>query len=279
MPKAPVRELARDFCPSRGIAGDLLDLQRFRGTVCRAVNWLYVGNTKDLRRTRKGYTATAQSPKMVFVKPLQADRTGGPRIVLNAEQMQSLSDFFAKISKIPAVFWPLQPGQSSVGCVDTGLSRIGPKALAPRHGDVSSVATKTAVTSFQASMSSAIFLSVSIPYVWTAPYNAGIKSTLSKAHYHFTVKENQPGLLQDIELYSQDRQQPDFVDYTPPDLGASRIAATTSSIGTTMKIAAGYRTSYGPENMIRLRRFAIRSVAQKMRELTRYVRLVLHYLK
>jgi hypothetical protein len=44
-----------------------------------------------------------------------------------------------------------------------------------------------------------------------------------KAHYHFTVKANQPGLLQDIELYFQDRQEPDFVDYTPPDHGRIEI--------------------------------------------------------
>jgi hypothetical protein len=47
------------------------------------------------------------------------------------------------------------------------------------------------------------------------------------------------------------------------------------------------RTGYGPENISRLRRFAIgvikakrvRSVAQKMRELTRNVRLVFDYLR
>jgi hypothetical protein len=47
------------------------------------------------------------------------------------------------------------------------------------------------------------------------------------------------------------------------------------------------RTGYGPENITRLRRFAIgvikskkvRSVAQKMRELTRNVRLVFDYLR
>jgi len=47
------------------------------------------------------------------------------------------------------------------------------------------------------------------------------------------------------------------------------------------------RTGYGPENVTRLRRFAIgiikskkvRSVAQKMRELTRNVRLVFDYLR
>jgi len=47
------------------------------------------------------------------------------------------------------------------------------------------------------------------------------------------------------------------------------------------------RTGYGPENITRLRRFAIgviksrgaRSVAQKMRELTRHVRSVFDYLR
>ena len=47
------------------------------------------------------------------------------------------------------------------------------------------------------------------------------------------------------------------------------------------------RTGYGPENMTRLRRFAIgvikskggRSVPQKMRQLTRRVRLVFDYLR
>jgi hypothetical protein len=88
-----------------------VDPQRFQGTVYKAANWLYVGNTKGFRRTRHGYTATAQSPKMVFIKPLQADarallcrailqppyRTGGSKIMLNAQQMQSLPSFFAEI--------------------------------------------------------------------------------------------------------------------------------------------------------------------------------------
>jgi predicted transposase YbfD/YdcC len=177
-----------------------------------------------------------------------------------------------------------------------------------------------------------------------------------KAHYHFTVKGNQPGLLQDIELYFQDRQKPDFVDYTPPDHGRIEIRKiwTTTELNdyldfpyvgqafvieresiekkngeSSCEIAYGItsrtseqadaqrvlnvnrghwsienschyiidwnydedrsriRTGYGPENMTRLRRFAIgvikskgvRSVAQKMRELTRNVRLVLDYLR
>ena len=40
-----------------------------------------------------------------------------------------------------------------------------------------------------------------------------------KAHYHFTVKGNQPGLFRDIKLYFQDRQEPDFIAYDPPDHG------------------------------------------------------------
>ena len=48
-----------------------VDPQRFRGIVYRAANWVYVGNTRGFCRTRLGYTATPQSPKMVFVQPLQ----------------------------------------------------------------------------------------------------------------------------------------------------------------------------------------------------------------
>ncbi len=89
-----------------------VDPQRFQGTVYRAANWLYVGETKGFRRTRQGYTASAQSPKMVFLKPLQADaravlsrtvlapsyRTGGTKMMLKAKQMESLPSFFAQIS-------------------------------------------------------------------------------------------------------------------------------------------------------------------------------------
>ena len=44
-----------------------------------------------------------------------------------------------------------------------------------------------------------------------------------KAHYHFTVKNNQPGLFQDIALYFKDRQDPDFVLCDPPDHGRIEI--------------------------------------------------------
>ena len=177
-----------------------------------------------------------------------------------------------------------------------------------------------------------------------------------QAHYHFTVKGNQRGVLEDVALWFQDRKQPDFVQHTPPDHGrieTRKIWTTTELNGylnfphvgqaflierhslekksglRSCEIAYGItsrtakqasperllrvnrghwtienschyildwnydedrsriRTGYGPENITRLRRFAIgviksknvRSVAQKMRELTRNVRLVFDYLR
>jgi len=176
------------------------------------------------------------------------------------------------------------------------------------------------------------------------------------AHYHFTVKGNQRGVLEDVALWFQDRKQPDFVQHTPPDHGrieTRKIWTTTElndyldfphvgqafaierqfiykksgkrscevAYGITSRTAkqadparvlsvnrghwtienschyildwnydedrSRIRTGYGPENITRMRRFAIgvikskkvRSVAQKMRELTRNVRLVLDYLR
>ena len=40
-----------------------------------------------------------------------------------------------------------------------------------------------------------------------------------QAHYHFTVKANQPGLLEALQFYFQERGQPHFVEHTPPDHG------------------------------------------------------------
>ena len=177
-----------------------------------------------------------------------------------------------------------------------------------------------------------------------------------QAHYHFTVKGNQPGLLEALEFYFQERGQPHFVEHTPPDHGRieTRKIWTTTALNayldfphvgqafvierhviekktgaTSREIAYGLtsrtpaqarpqrvlrvnrghwvienschhildwnydedrsriRTGYGPENITRLRRFAIgviksrgaRSVAQKMRQLTRHVRWVFDYLR
>jgi hypothetical protein len=74
------RRLARDWEATFGhgvvLVETFVDPQRFRGTVYRAANWVYVGDTKGFRRTRLGYTALPQSPKLVFVQPLRADARG-----------------------------------------------------------------------------------------------------------------------------------------------------------------------------------------------------------
>lgn len=89
-----------------------VDPQRFRGTIYKAANWIYVGDTKGFARTRTGYSATPHCPKMVFIKPLIPDAQtrlsepllkpayciGGCKLMLKAEQMQSLPHFFADIA-------------------------------------------------------------------------------------------------------------------------------------------------------------------------------------
>jgi hypothetical protein len=109
------KRLSRDWEAAFGhgvlLLETFVDPQRFRGTVYRAANWVYVGNTRGFRRTRFGYSAAPQSPKMVFLQPLRADarrllgsallhppyRLGGFQMTLTADQMQSLPSFFADI--------------------------------------------------------------------------------------------------------------------------------------------------------------------------------------
>jgi hypothetical protein len=109
------KRLPRDWQETFGhpvlLMETFVDPERFRGTVYKAANWIYAGNTKGFRRTKQGYSATAQSPKMLFLKPLRPDarellgspvldplyRTGGSNIMLSADQMQSLPSFFAGI--------------------------------------------------------------------------------------------------------------------------------------------------------------------------------------
>ena len=109
------RRLASDWEETFGhrvmLLETFVDPQRFRGTVYRAANWVYVGNTKGYRRTRLGYSTTPESPKMVFLQPLRADaqrllsdarlsppyRIGESKIMLSATQMRSLPSFFSEI--------------------------------------------------------------------------------------------------------------------------------------------------------------------------------------
>lgn len=85
-----------------------VDPSRFTGTLYRAANWQYVGDSRGYQRIRGGYSATPKTPKLIFVQPLQRNTrallsrpllsepylTGTPRMQLSAEQMQSLPEFF-----------------------------------------------------------------------------------------------------------------------------------------------------------------------------------------
>lgn len=89
-----------------------VDPQFFQGTIYRAANWVYVGDTCGFRRTRKGYSTSTQQPKQVFLRPLiRRTQTylsqsildanycyGAPKIMLTADQMRSLPEFFSAIS-------------------------------------------------------------------------------------------------------------------------------------------------------------------------------------
>jgi predicted transposase YbfD/YdcC len=183
-----------------------------------------------------------------------------------------------------------------------------------------------------------------------------------KAHYHFTVKRNQPTLFDDLALLFKERRAPDFTEHTPAKRGHGRdetrriwvtsalnayvqfphvgqasaierdiVHRTTGKRSTELvygitsrtrgeadaqrllQVNRGHwaienschyvldwnydedrgriRTGYGPENVTRLRRFAVSvinavskprsdsSVAQKMRDLARSPRLVFDYLR
>ena len=178
-----------------------------------------------------------------------------------------------------------------------------------------------------------------------------------RAHYHFTVKGNQPALESDIALLFETRGAPDFVEVTPPDHGrietrsiwcstalngylnfphvgqvfmieresidkktgvpsreiALGITSRTPQEASPKRVLAvnrGHwsiesvhyiidwnydedrsriRTGFGPENITRLRRFAVgvlksfqksgQSIAEMMRKLTFRTRIVFDYLR
>jgi GNAT superfamily N-acetyltransferase len=88
-----------------------VDPRRFHGGVYHASNWIELGLTQGYRRTPDGYSAEVGAPKRVFVRPLcrnpqarltHPDRAhlqlaGAPKIMLTAEQMRTLPDFFNDI--------------------------------------------------------------------------------------------------------------------------------------------------------------------------------------
>ncbi len=92
-----------------------VDPQLFHGTIYRAANWTYVGDTRGFRRTREGsysYSTTVQYPKRVFMRSLSRHARaqlsapvlnahlchGAPKIMLTADQMRSLPDVFSDMT-------------------------------------------------------------------------------------------------------------------------------------------------------------------------------------
>jgi len=88
-----------------------VDPTRYRGTVYRAGNWIYLGQTQGSRRIQGGYSARDGASKLVFVRPLRADaqsqlsrpvlqdiyRQESPKIMLTVEQMSALPIYFKDI--------------------------------------------------------------------------------------------------------------------------------------------------------------------------------------
>jgi Domain of unknown function (DUF4338)/DDE_Tnp_1-associated len=109
------RRLARDWPERFGhplwLLETFVDPRYFNGTIYRAANWAYVGDTRGFRRTREGYSATAQAPKRVFLRPLVPQARarlsapvldplyhhGAPKLMLRAEHMRCLPALFADI--------------------------------------------------------------------------------------------------------------------------------------------------------------------------------------
>jgi hypothetical protein len=107
------RRLVRDWQERFGypllLLETFVDPRHFHGTIYRAANWRYVGDTRGFRRTRAGYSDQPEASKRIFLRPLHANaqallsrpvldpvyRHGAPNIMLSAEHMRVLPDFFA----------------------------------------------------------------------------------------------------------------------------------------------------------------------------------------
>ncbi len=109
------RRIQQDWVDQFGFALLILetfvDPDHFHGTIYRASNWELVGTTKGYRRTRSGYSEQTQTPKLIFMLPLQRNarrllarpflphqyHSGKTRMKLTAEHMLSLYDCFGNI--------------------------------------------------------------------------------------------------------------------------------------------------------------------------------------
>lgn len=88
-----------------------VDPKRFKGTVYKASNWIYVGNTKGYSRTNRTYSRTGET-KMVFLRTLSRNarkilsqpilsekfNIGRIRMDMIADHMKALPDFFSNVT-------------------------------------------------------------------------------------------------------------------------------------------------------------------------------------
>ena len=88
-----------------------VDPQRFRGTVYKASNWKYIGDTRGFSRNKRAYEYTGNR-KMIFVKELvrhtqrvlsqpilkESLNMGKIKMELRAKHMKALPDFFSNIT-------------------------------------------------------------------------------------------------------------------------------------------------------------------------------------
>ena len=178
------RRLAQDWPERFGhplwLLETFVDPRYFHGTIYRAANWEYVGDTRGFRRTRTGYSATAQAPKRVFVRPLipraqarlsqpvldPAYHHGAPKLMLSAEHMRSLPAFFADIPDprraqgtappLAGRAWLSPPLPCCAGRAATRPSAHGHRTWGRRPVPAFAAATATAATRCPAVPSSAM---------------------------------------------------------------------------------------------------------------------------
>jgi len=87
-----------------------VDPQRFHGTIYKAANWSLLGSTQGFSRISQAYKSNG-APKLVFAYPLQRNarrllsapklhpnyQHGSPKLMLTANQLETLPDFFKSI--------------------------------------------------------------------------------------------------------------------------------------------------------------------------------------
>ncbi|MGB5155903.1 Druantia anti-phage system protein DruA [Desulfobacterium sp. N47] len=251
-----------------------VDPQRFSGTVYKAANWKYVGDTKGFRRTRQGYSSKAQTPKMVFVKPLKSDAqallsqpildpayriTGDSKIMLSAEQMRSLPDFFTTISD-PRRSQGQRHRLAAVLAIAAGAILCGMRGY-QAISDWAESLSQNALERFGCRRRNGKYVVPSLSIIrnilisvdpidldralqlWNQRYGQQDESLAIDGKTMCNAIAERPPMKQPMALPAERLNkltQNGFLPQTAAGTGASRIAAITSSTGTMTKTAVVY---------------------------------------